>query len=63
MSTTETKNKENTMQIKKGSYDYWRIISDLRIVGMYTDSDKFEKTGSTNGLSFEAEKIVKEAME
>ena len=41
-------------------YELSRLISKLRIRGMYSDADKLEANRNTNGLSEEAQKIIKE---
>ena len=48
------------MNFKKG-YELDRMISKLRIRGMYSDAEKLEKNRSTNGLCNEAVRIIKEA--
>lgn len=45
------------MQIKRG-YELERLISKLRIRGMYSDANKLEKDRSTQFLSKEAQKII-----
>ena len=47
------------MNFKKG-YELERLISKLRIRGMYFDADKLEENQSTNGLCNEAAQIVRE---
>ncbi len=44
-------------------YELERLISKLRIVGMYSDADKLERDHCTNYLSNEAAEIVRKAME
>jgi len=41
-------------------YELQRLISKLRIRGLYTDADKLEKDRAINYLSNEAVKIIKE---
>jgi len=47
------------MNFKKG-YELERLISKLRIRGMYSDAAKLEENRSTNDLSNEAAQIVRE---
>lgn len=47
------------MNFQKG-YELQRLVSKLRIRGMYSDADKLEENRSTNGLSNEAVQIIKE---
>jgi hypothetical protein len=48
------------MNFTKG-YELDRLVSKLRIRGMYSDAEKLEENRSTNGLSNEAAQIVGEA--
>jgi hypothetical protein len=47
------------MNFQKG-YELQRLVSKLRIRGMYSDADKLEENRSTNGLSNEAVRVIKE---
>ena len=48
------------MNFTKG-YELDRMVSKLRIRGMYSDAEKLEANRSTNGLRKEAAQIVREA--
>lgn len=48
------------MNFEKG-YEIDRMVSKLRIRGMYSDAAKLEENRSTNGLSNEAVQIVSDA--
>lgn len=44
----------------QNGYELQRLVSKLRIRGMYSDADKLEENRSTNGLSNEAAQIVRD---
>ena len=47
------------MNFQKG-YELDRLVSKLRIRGMHSDAAKLEDNRSTNGLSSDAARIVRE---
>ncbi len=47
------------MNFQKG-YELERLVAKLRIRGMYSDAEKLEANRSTNGVSQEAARIVRD---